>query len=219
MLTEVLSILLLLAFLGVNLTVTGLRIGGRLAGITLKRLMKVEVPRNEKKGIERLFTPLWILIGLWGAWQVRWSVLAMLFAFLAFRSGANVSRILVYSIHDSRIIERYTSEGRILKLLGKAVKWSLTLEGTFILAFALAYKAISVTTGPTGSSRGGLILWLWLSGLLFGLLFGWFIARNNDGILLENEIAIVSFFAGKKGQEKTKGAISRLSDQASRLRK
>ena len=152
MLTKVLVILLLLAFPFVNLTMTAFRLAGKLAGVTLKRAFHIDVPRNQKRTLERLFTPIWIIVGLYGAWRVRWDYLAMLFAFLAFRSGANVSRTLIYSVHNGRIIEKYTSDSRILGILGKAVKVSLLLESMFIVAFALAYKALSLTTISAGTS-------------------------------------------------------------------
>ncbi len=202
MLWELLSAVLLLTFLGINLWLWLIKAVGKLAGITVKKVLRVEVPGNEKKGLERIFTPIWILIGLWASFKVRWDILAMLFAFLAFRSGANVARALVYSVHDGKVLERYTGDSRVLSLIGKAARASLLLEGVFVLAFGLAYKAISVTARPGGLSRGPFIIELWLAGLGFGAFFGWLIARNNRGILLENQIAVVSFFAGKKGREK-----------------
>ena len=207
MLAEVLAVLFLLAFLLVNLTLTVARLAGRLAGATLKRTLHIDVPRNQKKNLERLFTPIWIAVGIYGAMKVRWDLLAMVFAFLAFRSGANVSRTLVYSVHDGRIIEKYTSDSRVLGIIGKAVKISLLLEGTFVIAFALAYKALSTTTNPSGSSTTSFIALLWFAGLIFGAVFGWLVSRNNEGVLLENQIAVVWFFAGKKGKEKTERTI------------
>jgi len=202
LLWELLSAVLLLTFLGINLWLWLIKVVGVLAGITVRKALRVEVPGNEKKGLERLFTPIWMLIGLWASLKVRWDLLAMLFAFFAFRSGVNVSRTLVYSVHDGKILEEYTGDSRVLSLIGKAAKASLLLEGVFVLAFGLAYKAISVTARPGELSRGPFILELWLAGLGFGAFFGWLIARNNRGILLENQIAVVSFFAGKKGREK-----------------
>ena len=196
LLAKVMAILLLLAFFFMNLALM-------MAGITLRRTFRIDVPGNQKKTLERLFTPVWIIVGLYGAWKVRWDYLAMLFAFLAFRSGANVSRTLVYSIHDGRIIERYTSDDRVFGILEKAVKVSLLLEGMFIVAFALAYKALSLTTTSTGTSTTLFVMALWLAGFVFGAIFGWFMARNNDGILLEDQITVVLLFAGKKGKEKT----------------
>ncbi|MEO2152663.1 MAG: hypothetical protein ABGW50_08410 [Thermococcus sp.] len=207
LLTKVLAILLLLAFPFINLTMTMFRLAGRLAGATLRRALHIDVLGNQKKTLERLFTPIWIIVGLYGAWKVRWDYLAMVFAFLAFRSGANVSRTLVYSVHDGKIIEKYTSDSRVLGIIGKAVKVSLLLEGTFVVAFALAYKALSLTTTSTGTSATLFVMTLWLVGLIFGAIFGWFIARNNEGILLEDQITVVLLFAGKKGKEKTEETI------------
>lgn len=203
LLAKVMAILLLLAFFFMNLALMMARLMSKLAGITLRRTFRIDVPGNQKKTLERLFTPVWIIVGLYGAWKVRWDYLAMLFAFLAFRSGANVSRTLVYSIHDGRIIERYTSDDRVFGILEKAVKVSLLLEGMFIVAFALAYKALSLTTTSTGTSTTLFVMALWLAGFVFGAIFGWFMARNNDGILLEDQITVVLLFAGKKGKEKT----------------
>ncbi len=202
MLWELLSVVLLLTFLGINILVWFVRVGGKLAGITLKKALRVDVPKNERKRLERLFTLFWVLIGLWASLRVRWDFLSMLFAFLAFRSGANVTRTLVYSVHDGRVLEEYTDDSRVLSLLGRAVRANLLLEGIFVLAFALAYKTISLTARPSALSRGPFIVELWFAGLAFGAFFGWLIARNNRGVLLENQIAVVSFFAGKKGREK-----------------
>jgi len=207
LLAKVLAIFLLLMFPLVNLTMTMFKLAGRFAGATLRRALHIDVPGNQKKTLERLFTPIWIVVGLYGAWKVQWNYLAMLFAFLAFRSGANVSRTLVYSIHDGKIIERYTSDSKVFGILGKAVKISLLLEGTFVIAFALAYKALSLTTTSTGTSTTLFVTALWVAGLVFGALFGWLIARNNDGVLLEDQITIVLLFAGKKGKEKTEKTI------------
>jgi len=207
LLAKVLAILLLLVFPFINLTMTMFRLAGKFAGATLKKALHIDVPGNQKKTLERLFTPIWILVGLYGAWKVQWNYLAMLFAFLAFRSGANVARTLVYSIHDGKIIERYTSDSWVFGILGKAVKISLLLESTFLVAFALAYKALSLTTTSTGTSTTLFVMTLWLAGLVFGAFFGWFITRNNDGVLLEDEITVVLLFAGKKGKEKTEETI------------
>jgi len=218
LLVELTALLLLSVFLILNLLMAVVRITGRLAGATLRKTLRIEVPRNEKKNLERLFTIVWVGVGLYGAWKVRWDVLAMAFAFLAFRGGANVSRTLVYSVHDGRIIEESTGERGALRILGRAVRISLLLDGLFVVAFALLYKALSTTANPSGGSKALFILTLWLAGLLFGAAFGWFIARNNRGILLENQIAVVGFFTGKKGKEKTEETLA-LTRRAGRLRR
>jgi len=206
---EALSILLLLGFIGINITLAVARISGKLAGITLRKTLRVDIPKNEKKHLERLFTPVWIAVGLVGAWKTRWDILAMIFAFLAFRSGANVSRTLIYSIHDGRLVEEYTRDSRILGIIGKATRISLLLEGMFVVALVVSYKTLSTATTASGRPTTLFITGLWLLGLVFGAVFGWLIARNNRGILLENQISIVWLFAGKKGKEKTEAALEK----------
>ncbi|WP_456422983.1 hypothetical protein [Thermococcus sp.] len=216
---SLLSYLLLLLFLGINLWLSILRITSRIAGKFLTKAFRINLPPNEKKTMERMFTVIWLAVGIYGALKVRWNLLAMVFAFLAFRSGANVSRTLVYSIHDGKIIERHVRDSRTLGIMGRAVRISLLLEGLFVIAFALAYKVLSTTAGPARGSASIFIVELWILGLVFGVAFGLMVARNNEGILLENQMAVVWFFTGKKSKEKTERTIEETTKRVKGLRK
>jgi hypothetical protein len=164
--------------------------------------------------MERLFTPIWILIGLYGAWKVRWNYLAMLFAFLTFRSGANVARLLVYSHHDGKVLQNIKK--KFLRTLARATRLGLLLEGIFILAVALTYKALSTVSTSKGPA-GTLILELWVMGLIFGFAFFKLIARNNRGILMKDQISLVLIFAGKKGVEKTEEKVELIKSKKNSL--
>jgi len=214
---SLLSYLLLLVFLGINLWLSILRITSRIAGKFLTKAFRINLPPNEKKTMERLFTVIWLAVGIYGALKVRWDILTMVFAFLAFRSGANVSRTLVYSIHDGKIIKKHVRDSRALGIMSRAVRISLLLEGLFVIAFALAYKVLSTTAGPAKGSASIFIVELWILGLVFGVVFGWMIARNNEGILLENQMAVVWFFTGKKGREKTERTIEKTTKRVKGL--
>ncbi|QDA30534.1 hypothetical protein FH039_01385 [Thermococcus indicus] len=219
MIRELFAFLFLTAFLFINLSLMLMRVFGSLAGMAWRKVLRLEVPENEKKGVERIYTLVWIAIGAWAFWKLRgtsWS--AALFAVLAFRSGANITRTLVYGLHDQRIIEEYTEDSAVLRIIGMATKLSILLETIFVVAFALAYKAFSVTLSPNGMGANTFILSLWLAGLAFGLLFGWFIARNNRGILLGNAITIVGFFATKKGKRKTEETVKTAKEAPEKLR-
>ncbi|NJE00358.1 hypothetical protein [Thermococcus sp. JdF3] len=219
MLRELFAFLFLTAFLFINLSLMLMRAFGSLTGMAWRKVLRLEVPENEKKGIERLYTLVWIAVGAWAFWKLwgaSWS--AAFFGFLAFRSGANITRTLVYGLHDQRVIEEYTEDSTVLGIIGMATKLSILLETIFVVAFALAYKAFSVTLSPNGMSANTFILSLWFSGLAFGLLFGWFIARNNRGILLQNAIATVGFFATKKGKKKTDETVKRAKDTTGKLK-
>ncbi|WP_148883022.1 hypothetical protein [Thermococcus aciditolerans] len=219
MIREMLAFIFLTAFLFINLFLMLMRAFGSLTGMAWRKVLRLEVPENEKKGIERLYTLAWIAVGAWAFWKLwgaSWS--AAFFGFLAFRSGANITRTLIYGLHDQRIIEEYTEDSTVLGIIGMATKLSILLETIFVVAFALAYKAFSVTLTPNGMSANTFILSIWLSGLAFGLLFGWFIARNNRGILLQNAIATVGFFATKKGKRKTNETVKKAKDTTDRLK-
>ena len=222
MFRELLSLFLLATFLLINISVAFMRTFGNLAGMTWRKVLRLDIPQNEKKSWDRLYTVVWLLIGgwafikLWG-WSVM-RVMAALFGFLAFRSGAHVTKTLIYGLHDQRIIEEYTEDSRLLGIVGTATKLSLLLETVFVVAFALAYKAFSITLNPNGMRANPLILYLWLAGLAFGLLFGWFIARNNHGILLQNAIATVGFFTARKGRRKADETVEKAKKAPKGLR-
>ncbi|NJE11075.1 hypothetical protein [Thermococcus sp. MAR1] len=219
MIREILAFVFLTAFLFINLSLILMRTFGSIAGVTWRKVLRVDVPENEKKGIERIYTLAWIAVGAWAflkLWGASWS--AAFFGFLAFRSGANITKTLIYGLHDQRIIEEYTEDSRVLRIIGMATKLSILLETIFVVAFALAYKAFSVTLSPSGMSVNIIILSLWLAGLAFGLLFGWFIARNNRGILLRNAIATVGFFATRKGKKKTEETVEKAKKAPEKLR-
>jgi hypothetical protein len=222
MLRELLSLLLLLTFLLIKLGIALMRAFGNLAGMTLRKTLRVEVPENEKKNWEKLYTAVWLLVGGWAALKLwGWSatkIMGAFFGFLEFRSGANITRTLIYGLHDQRIIKEYTGDSSTLKIIGTATKLSLLLETVFVVAFALAYKLFSVTMSPNGMKANTFILYLWLLGLVFGLLFGWFIARNNRGILLRNAITTVGFFTARKGKKKTDETVEKVKNAPKGLR-
>ncbi|NJE85546.1 hypothetical protein E3E23_06870 [Thermococcus sp. CX2] len=205
MLREFLSLLFLMTFLFINAAIVLIRTFESLAGLTWRKVLRLDIPENEKKSLERLYTIVWIAVGAWAFWQLKnASWIAAIFGFLAFRSGANITRTLVYGLHDTRLIEQYTEDSRVLALVGKAAQLSILTETIFVVAFALVYKTLSVTLNPNGVSASSFIILLWLGGLVFGVLFWWLITRNNQGILLRNAMITVGFFTGRTGRQKVK---------------
>ncbi|ASJ10239.1 hypothetical protein A3L12_02490 [Thermococcus sp. P6] len=209
---ELLVLTLLTLFLLVRVYLTLWRVFSNLTGRTWRKVLRVDVPENEKKGLERIYKLTWLIIGTWAFLRLwNWSlsgVTASLFGFLAFRGGAGITKLLVYGLHDHRVIREYTREGRALGVIGRATEMALLVETIFVVAFALAYRTLSVTLGSSGMGANRFILYLWIGGLVFGAAFGWLVARNNRGILLGNEIAVVGLFTTRKVQKKA-GKIPR----------
>ncbi len=202
MLGRLLSIILLTVFLLMNLAMLVIKpfVG---AGTRLwKRIFGVNIPKDDKRGYGWLHTLAWIAVGVWAVWKLKSAgVLAEFFGFLSFRSGANVTRTLVYGLHDRDTLRKYSGEG-LLSIIGNVMKFSLLMETVFVASIALAYKTLSITEGPR-ISAGGFILFLWTAGLLFGLVFGWLTARNHRGVLLQNTVPVVLFFSIRTGKSRT----------------
>jgi len=219
-LLRILSPLILLIFIGINIWLSFIRFTAKITGKLARKALRIELPENEKRTLEKFFTPTWVAAGLYTAWLVRGNPLAVPFAFLSFRSGASVARLLVYSRHDWKILKNL--RGMFLGTLARATGLGLLIEGTYLSALALAYKALSALSTSRGPA-GALILEAWLLGLLFGSAFSWLVARNNGGILLRDQIALVLLFAGKKTVEKTEEKFelikSKKNSLASRFKK
>jgi hypothetical protein len=222
MLRELLSLLFLVTFLLINIGMTFMRVFRSLTGMAWRKVLRLDIPENEKKNLEKLYTVVWLMVGGWALVKLwGWSatrITAALFGFLAFRSGANVTKTLIYSLHDRRTIEEYTGDSNVLEIIGTATKLSLLLETVFVVAFTLAYKALSVTINTTGTRANTFIIYLWLLGLVFGLLFGWFIAKNNRGILLRNAITTVWFFTARTGKKKAEKTVKKAKKAPEKLR-
>ncbi|ASJ01594.1 hypothetical protein [Thermococcus gorgonarius] len=200
---------LLLIFIGLNLMLLMARTMAGLGSAAWKKLFRVEVPENEKKSYELLQTAAWIVAGVWGFWKLRSaSLLAAFLAFFAFRSGLNVSKTLIYTLHDQKVVREHYIEGRLLSVIGTASAVSLLLEGLFVVTMAVAYKALSAVT-QSGIGAGNLVLYLWLSGLAFGAASALLVARNNRGILMKNALPIVVFFSARTGKKKVKKGVEK----------
>lgn len=188
-----------------NLLLKPVLLAKRMTGKALKKLIRVQVPENQKKSLERLYTPVWLIIGIWAFFKLKEAtLLGAVFGLLAFRSGANITRLIVYSSHDAKVL-RGMAEGRVLKVLERIVRLSLLFESAFPVALILAYKTLSAITLQTGSA-GKFLLELWVAGALFGLLFSYIIARNNKGLLLEDSVDALIFIVAVRGKQKTEKA-------------
>lgn len=199
---EIIAEFLFLIFIGLNAMIYMARIMMRFGSAAWKKVFRIEIPENEKKSYEILQTVIWIAVGIWGFWKLKdVSMLGAFLGFFTFRSGSNVSKTLIYTIHDQKIVREYSSEGRLLSIIGTASTVSLLLETILITALTLAYKTTSATIKP-GMSAGNFVLYLWATGFIFGIISGWLISRNNRGILLRNTFQIIVFFSARAGKKK-----------------
>jgi hypothetical protein len=205
MIEKLIAVLLLTVFLVINIVLFFMRLFRKGASILFKNLLRSEIPENEKKGWEKIYTLVWLAVGLWAFWKLKdKTILGAFFGFFTFRSGANVGKLIVYSHHDAKLVEK-GGEGRVLGMISTVVKLSLLLEGTFLAGIAISYKALSITL-KGGETAGHFLLALWLVGLAFGIIFGLLISRNNNGILLGDSLSTLAFFTMRKVSIKSQSA-------------
>ena len=184
-------------------------------GRGVSKIFDIKLPENEKRRYEKVFTIVWVLVAIIGiilmikegkgapiqetrGYLTRiitlWQVASLA---LIFRNGANLSKNLIYRWHDAQVLKEYTNDDAILRIVGRATRLNLVLEGWFLFGWSITYMIVKSTI------KGSILsLKLWLCGLIFGIVFGLFMARNNKGILLRNEILIVLLFAAKETREK-----------------
>ena len=241
LLVKLLGILFLLPYMFANLFITSISLLKGLFGRWLSKVLGVKMPENEKKKYEKVFTIVWILVAITGVilmvkeggnsqtqepstimnisskllgekantikGAIRGiTILQAIFTVLSFRSGANLSKSLIYRWHDSKVLGEYTNDDVILSIVGKATGLNLVLEGWFLLGWVIFYKI------TTSIIKGSILpLKLWLYGLVFGVVFGLFMAKGNKGILLRNEISVVLLFTAKETREK----VFKLFEEAS----
>ncbi|NJF25036.1 hypothetical protein [Thermococcus sp. Bubb.Bath] len=211
MLSKIIGIILLLAFISIQTGLMMVRFFRKGMTTVLGRVIPADIPENEKKSWEIIYTIVWLVIGLWALWELKdKTILGAFFGFFAFRGGANVGKLVIYSRHDAKLVERLGS-GRVLEMISTVTKLSLLLESLFLAALAFSYKALSVTL-KGGGTAGRFLLLLWLGGFIFGTLFGLFIARNNRGILLKDSLSTLAFFTMRKVSVKTSSASEKLKD-------
>ncbi|AEC52650.1 hypothetical protein PNA2_1736 [Pyrococcus sp. NA2] len=114
---------------------------------------------------------------------------------LAFRSGSNFGRFLMYLSHDLKILK---DERGKFEIISTAL---LTIEGTFLVALILLPQVINVTL--KGISRP---IYVWVIGLVFGMILGLIVSRTSRKILMKDSISLLALF----GVRKVKRRLSRL---------
>ncbi|MCD6485476.1 MAG: hypothetical protein J7L47_10255 [Candidatus Odinarchaeota archaeon] len=203
--TIVIAYLILIPFLLLNVAIIlGRFLQSRLAGF-LRDKLNIDVPYEtyKERRYNLFYTILWILIGVAGYFMLENpSILSAVFVFLAFRSGANTTRRVVFGMHDAKMIREHTSDSKLIGVVSTAIKIGLLTEVLFLLIWGVAYKTLSATIKVSfGLEFNQLTLILWGAGLLFGIIFGLIRSRGSIGFLLKDELALVLLFSVEKAKE------------------
>jgi len=193
--------IILIPFIIMNLFISfGSFFQNRLAKF-FQKLIKTE--KNLENSHERAFKILnfliWVIIGLIGILLLEnLFSLGTLFVFLAFRSGATLSKRFIFGIHDIKVMKNNFSEGKITKIISRIVEIAIFTELLYLLAWAIFYRALNTSVKTIFEIEGSIfILFIWLIGLLYGIIFSLIQTIFSKGFLLKNEIGIALLVSGE----------------------
>ncbi|WP_237710152.1 hypothetical protein [Pyrococcus sp. ST04] len=191
--------ILVVPFILLNLAILVVSLFSSSISKLITTIFRIQPPKNEKKRYEILFTAIWVLVGIYALKSFKnINLFSKLFIFLTFRNGAVIFKKLIYGIHDFNLLKK-TEKGKALSLVSKAVGFTILLEILFLFALALSYRIITAGVKILfGLESGRFLIYLWIVGAIFGTIFGVFMSHNNKGLLLQNEMALVLLFTGRR---------------------
>ena len=174
----------------------------------LQKFLKPEKEIKETlyKTFKYLNVFIWIVIGILFFLSLDNPFsLGGLMVFLAFRSGASLSRRFIFGIHDIRIMKRHLPDNKAMDLISFMVKFGIFVELLFMLIWGILYQYLSVAVNSIfGIEVNILTLFLWIGGFGYGLIASIVQSIFSKQFLLKNEIGIALVFSGQIVREKVK---------------
>jgi len=204
----ILVYLILIPFILLNIAIIiGTFLESKVANFAIKILkLKEGFEEEPSKKFKLFYTLVWILAGIIGDLSLPQPIsLDGFMVLIAFRGGANLGTRVIFGLHDTRLVKEATSDSSIIRLVSIAFQMGLAVEALFLLAWGLLYKFLYLTVRTAfGVSANTLMVVLWISGLIFGILLATIRSRGTEGFLLRDEIGIVLLLSGKLLEEKIK---------------
>ena len=149
---------------------------------------------------------IWLIVGIVNVFSLDnlISIGAILVLF-AFRSGITLSKRFIFGIHDIRVMKLHLSDKKITKIISRVVKIGIIIELMFIFMWGILYKYLSVSVKTTlGIEVNVLVMILWSTGFIYGIVFSLILSVFSKDIILTNEIGIVLLLSGEFVREKIK---------------
>ena len=146
---------------------------------------------------------IWIIVGGINVYLLDEPFsLGGIIVFLTFRSGITLSKKLIFGIHDSRILKK-KYEGKITKILSSLVKMGIIIEMLFLLLITILYKYLSNSFKTSlGIDVNILVIVLWISGFIYGIITSMILSSRSDQFLSKNEIGLALLLSGEIVKDK-----------------
>ncbi len=206
----ILAFIILIPFIIINLFLWIGALFQKALSSFLQKVLKVEEKFKEpkKKIFKWINLFIWIAIGTINVIYLDNPVsFGAIFIFLAFHSGTTLSKRFIFGIHDIKTMKSHLPDSKTTRIASTIVKVSITLEILFVFSWGLLYKYISVSIKSNlGIEVNLLIIILWVSGLIYGIIFSVIQSHFSKQILLKNEIGIALLLSGEVTKEKIKSS-------------
>ena len=230
----IVGIVLLAPLVGLNLVVSIGKIFSKKVGSLVGQVVREEValsPQQEHhfKRLDRLFQFVWLIVGTAaavfllaragpsGALAVIGTIGGAVGIFVAFKSGAMLTRFVAYAFHDRAVVRQKAGQIPLGGLISKAIVPGVVANAVFLLVWALLFRVANVGVKGIGEAGANwLPLGLWLGGLVFGYVYGIWRSREEPRFLLRDDLGVVAFMGimkVDKERQKAEKSIARLKEK------
>jgi len=149
---------------------------------------------------------IWIAVGSINVFFLDEPIsLGALIVFLAFRSGATLSKRFIFGIHDVKIMKHHLSDKKTTKIISFMLRIGIIVELLFLLIWGILYQYLSVSIKTTfGIEVNILAILLWITGFIYGIILSVIQSSLSKQFLLKNEIGIALVLSGEIIKERIK---------------
>jgi hypothetical protein len=211
--TVLIAFLILIPFIFINIFLWfGSFLQKRISTFLLKKFGALEnFKRSHYKKFNLFHSIIWISVGLLNVLLLDEKIsLGTIIIFLAFRSGANLSKRFIFGIHDTIIIKKNFSNSKVETKLTFLVRLGTITELSFLVIWGVLYQYLSVSVKSLlGVEVNLLVIMLWIIGFIYGILSSLILSKISDQILLQNEFGIAMLLSGQLLRDKVENKIKR----------
>jgi len=233
-LAGIVGMILLAPLIGLNVLISIGKSFSKKVGSLVGQLVKEEValsPQQEHrfKRLDQLFQFVWLVVGVAGAvfllaragpsgaLAVMGTIGGAVSIFIAFKSGAMLTRFVAYAFHDRTIVRERAGQIPLGDLISKAIVPVIAANVVFLLVWVLLFRVANVAVKSIGEAGANwLPIGLWLGGLVFGYVYGIWRSGEDPRFLLRDSFGVVAFMGimkADKERQKAERSIARLKEK------
>ncbi len=145
-----------------------------------------------RNSLDMFYIVAWISVGLLSLYISQPLSIFTLFIFLTFKSGSDLGVRVSYSIHDILLLRSKGESRWLTRLISTSIILAALPSVIFLTSWEIFQQIFtSLSAELLGIAVSELPYYLWISGTLFGVIFGAIRSRGESGVLLRGEFFLV----------------------------